>query len=311
MSGCCGCTENGAVFAGTIRAQIAAEAEELARADKPVRVYYRSHWSTVFFTGDVVEAIGDGDAGVVQAWVAFPAKQWNIAFSYGLSDCCEGDETTGTPEWKPSRLETDLNSPYSLDPERKMAVECIVARPLNPRVVYSKDAIEDLGISDKYVLGGLAGQLDPQMKRPVEYLDPLALTIPDETSIGPKTFFHATGDLLRNVGYVEHCIGAANRRGRDLGPLASFGAGDKDSFIRSFGQVPFKDEAGILWDDQIRKEGRFGLILTTERAGVIPITLSTVIKGATSRLVPEQVTVPIRFEVWGLEMSYGAAVNEP
>src|SRR5262249_17455014 len=122
---------------------------------------------------------------------------------------------------------------------------------------------------------------------------------------------HAAADLLRNVGYVEHCIGAANRRGRDLGPLSQFGSGDKDSFVRKFGDKPYRDATGILWDDQTRKEGRFGLILTTERAGVIPIPLSTIIKGADATVVPDQVTVPIRFETWGLELAYGSALNEP
>jgi hypothetical protein len=299
------------MFAGTIRKELGEKAMALVAANKPARVYYRSHWSTIFFTGDVVEAKSVGQSQNVQAWVVFPAKEWNIAFSYGLSDCCEGDETEQTPEWKPSRLETDLNTAFSLDPERQMAVECIVARAMYPRVVYDTAVVEELSITDKYVRAALTGGLDPQVKRPVEYLDVTGLTNPIQMTIGPNTFFDATADLLRNVGYVEHCIGSANRRGRDLGPLAGFGSGNKDSFIKKFGDQPYQDAAGILWDDQTKKEGRFGLILTTERAGVIPITLSTLIKGADVTYVPKQVTVPIRFETWGLELAYGAAVNEP
>jgi hypothetical protein len=293
-----------APYSGIVRDQLAAEAKAMSEQGEDVKVYYKKHWSTVFITGEVVDALQVGQGDKVQAFISFPCKEWNIAFSYGLSECCEGDQSEFTPEWKPSRLETDLNVAFSLDPQRKMAVERIVAYPLNVRPSYKPEDVETLGVTDKMVIAALTGGLDPMCKRPVEYSDPLAITIPPELTIGPKTFYHAAMDLIRNVGYVEHCLGSANRRGRDLGPLSGFGSGG-GSFLRDFPSIQCEVQEGILWDQDTKKEGRFGLIFTTERAAVMAITLNAGVIDGDTNLIGREYTLPIRFEVCGLEIAWG------
>lgn len=294
---------NIAPYSGIVRTQLAQEAEKRQANGERVHVYYKKHWSTVFVTAEVVDAIKVGQGDFVQAYLSIPCKEWNMAFSYSLSDCCEGDESN-TPEWKPSRLETDLNTPFALDPQRKMAVERILAYPLNPRPAYDPAAIAALGIEDKLVVAALTGGLDPMCKRPVEFSDPLAIAMSPELTIGPKTFYHAFMDLIRQIGYVEHCIGSANRRGRDLGPLSGFGSGG-GPFLRTFPQIECEVPEGILWDEETKKEGRFGLLFSTERSGVMAITLNPgVIEGDTN-LIGTEFTLPIRFEVSGLEIAWG------